>query len=66
MFGIGDDSRRIELEGVEDEGPAQQVVTDHHPPPTQAGLGNEGVGRSEVAGGHLVGREPWLSFPHLG
>jgi hypothetical protein len=33
------------------------VVADHHPAPTQAGLGNERVGRPQIAGGHLVGRQ---------
>ena len=32
MFGLETTPGRVELEGVEDEGAAEQVVADHHPP----------------------------------
>ena len=53
--GIGHHPLGVELEGIEDERPAQQVVTDDDAPLPEPGFGNEGVGRAEVARGDLVG-----------
>ena len=55
--GVGDHAGGVELERVVDEGPTQQVIADHRTSVTQAGLSDEGVGRPEVARGHLMGRD---------
>ena len=47
---VGNDALGVELEGVEHEGSAQEVVTDDHASAAQPSLGNEGVGRPQVAG----------------
>jgi hypothetical protein len=52
--GVGHHPLGVQLEGVEDEGTAQQVVADHRAAMAQAGLGDERVGRAQVAGGDLV------------
>ena len=46
--GVGHDPGRVELEGIEDERAAEQVVTDDDAALAQAGLGDEGVGGAEV------------------
>jgi hypothetical protein len=56
--GIGDHALGVELEGIEDERPAQEVIPDDHAPLAQAGLGDERVGRAQIAGGDLVSRDP--------
>ena len=66
MFGLRHHAGRIELEGVEDEGAAQQVVTDDHAPLAEARLRNERIGRAEVPRRHLMGRHPWHPFSHGG
>ena len=64
--GIGHHPGRVELERVEDEGAAQQVVADDDATSTEARLRNERVRRAEVPRGHLVGRDTRHSFPHGG
>ena len=59
--GVGHDPLRVELEGIEDEGSAQQVVADDDAPLAQSRFGNERVRRAEVARGDLMGGHPWHS-----
>jgi hypothetical protein len=63
---VGDVARRVELEGFEDEGAPEQVVTDDHATLAEARLGDERVRRTQVARGHLVGRHLWHALPHGG
>ena len=57
---------RVELEGIEHEGAAEQVVADDDAASTQSRLGDERVRRAEVARGDLVGREVWVANEHGG
>ena len=61
---VGHHAGRVELEGVEDERAAEQVVADHHATAAEARLGDERVGRAEVARGHLMGRQTGHALPH--
>ena len=63
---IGHDAGRVELEGIEHERAAEQVVADHHAPPAEARLRDERIGGAEVPGGHLMGGDPWHPLPHDG
>jgi hypothetical protein len=56
----------IELEGVEDEGAAQEVVADDDTALTQSHFGDERIRRTQVAGGDLVGRHPRHSIHDTG
>ena len=64
--GVGHHAGRVELEGVEDKRATEEVVTDDHAASAQTSLGNEGIGRSEVARRHLMGRHPRHAFSHGG
>ena len=55
---VGHHALVIELEGVEHEGAAQQVVADDHAALSQPRLGDERVGRPEIPRRHLMGRHP--------
>ncbi len=56
----------VELEGIEHERAPEQVVPDDDAAPAQAGLGDEGVRRAEVARRDLVGRQARAASGHAG
>ena len=55
---VGDDPVPVEDEGVVDERAAEHVAADEDPLVAEAGLGDQGIGGAQVAGGGHVGRDP--------
>jgi hypothetical protein len=51
---LGKDAGAVELKRVVDEGTAEQVAADENATASEAGLGGEGIGGSQMAGGGVV------------